>query len=244
MTTAATPISKPVSGHPAPVAEHWWLLLVLVSVVAGFWPSFFNRLRAQDLSHSLHGFIATGWLLGLILQSWLIGRRERTWHRRVAMAMIPMAIAMIVTAVPMIQAILRTGQQQPGFQPIARMLVMYDVSTLLLFTGLLSLALVSVRQPAVHRRALSATALVAIPPALARFFNGPLIGLDFTVSLHASFVLGYLILAWLIFDDRRRGVRDRVYPGTLAAIVGIEFLMAPVSTTAAWITFTDTLIRP
>jgi hypothetical protein len=162
MTTAATPITKPVSERPAPIAEHWWLLLVLVSVVAGFWPSFFNRLRAQDLSHSLHGFTATGWLLGLILQSWLIGQRERTWHRRVAMAMIPMAIAMIVTAVPMIQAILRTGQQQPGFQPIARMLVMYDVSTLLLFTGLLSLALVNVRQPAVHRRALSATALVAI----------------------------------------------------------------------------------
>jgi len=243
MTTAASPLTEPVSKRSAPVVEHWWLLLVLVSVVTGFWPSLFKHLRAQDVSHSLHGFTATGWLLGLILQSWLIARGGRAWHRRVAMGMIPMAIAMIVTSVPMIQAILRTGQQQAGFQPIARMLVAYDVATLLLFTGLLSLALANIRRPAVHRRALSATALLAIPPALSRFFNGPLIGLDFMVALHASFVLGYVILGWLIIADRRRGVRDRVYPVTLAALAGIELLMSPVSTTAAWIAFTDVLIR-
>jgi hypothetical protein len=243
MTSVAQPIAKEVVKRSAPVAEHWWLLLVLIAVFAGFWPSFFRHLQAQDLSHSLHGFTATGWILGLVLQSWLIAKGARAWHRRVAMAMIPMAIAMVVTAVPMMQAMLRNGQKDAGFQPIARLLVAYDVATLLIFTGLLSLALASVRRPAIHRRALSATALFAIPPALARFFGGPLIGLDFTVSLHLSYALGYGILGWLIVEDRRRGVTDWVYPFTLVSLAAIQFLISPVSRTASWITFTDVMIR-
>jgi hypothetical protein len=55
--------------------------------------------------------------------------------------------------------------------------------------------LAKVRRPALHRRVWSATARDALYPALARFFGGPLIGLDFTLSLHARFVLGYAILA-------------------------------------------------
>lgn len=242
--TAASPIrTNEMTWRATPIAEHWWLLVVLIAVFTGFWPSFFNHLRAQDLSHSLHGFTATGWLLGLIGQSWLIARGARAWHRRVAMLMIPLAVAMVLTAVPMMQAMLRTAQTNAGFLPIARMLVAYDVATLLIFTGLLSVALTNVRRPAVHRRALSATALYAIPPALARFFGGPQVGLDFTVALHASFVLGYGILVGLIVVDRRRGVTDYVYPFTLASLVLIELLMSPVSSTPAWGVFTDTLIR-
>ncbi|HQY28133.1 MAG TPA: hypothetical protein PK787_05020 [Burkholderiaceae bacterium] len=95
--------------------DHWWLLGVLVVVVAGFWPSLFRHLRAQDLPHTLHGFTATAWLVGLIGQSWLISRGERGWHRRVALAMVPMAVAMIVTSLPMMVAILRSGMASPGF---------------------------------------------------------------------------------------------------------------------------------
>jgi hypothetical protein len=243
MTSSAPPRPKDASPRPSPVAEHWWLLLVLLAVVAGFWPSFFRHLQAKDLSHSLHGFTATGWLLGLALQSWLITTGARDWHRRVAMAMIPLAIAMVVTAVPMMQVMLRAGQQNAGFQPLARTLVAYDVATLLCFTGLLSFALANVRRPALHRRALSATALYAIPPALARFFGRPPIGFDFPVALHASFLLGYGILGWLIVADRRRGVKDFVYPFTLVSLVAIQLLMAPVSRTSWWSMLTDLIIR-
>ncbi|MBL0173551.1 MAG: hypothetical protein IPP90_23255 [Gemmatimonadaceae bacterium] len=243
MTTAAPVSVESLPKRSVPIAEHWWLLAVFAAVVTGFWPSFFKHLRAQDLSHSLHGFTSTGWLLGLVLQSWLMATGARVWHRRVALVMIPMAVALVVTAVPMMQAMLRTGQAQPGFQPIARMLAAYDAATLLCFTGLLSVALVNVRRPTIHRRALSATALYAIPPALARFLNGPSIGLDFTVALHASFALGYLILGWLIVEDRRRNVPDRVYPFTLVSLVAIQLLMSPVSTSPWWVALTDAMSR-
>ncbi len=223
--------------------DHWWLLGVLVVVVAGFWPSLFRHLRAQDLPHTLHGFTATAWLVGLIGQSWLISRGERGWHRRVALAMVPVAVAMVVTSLPMMVAILRSGIASPGFQPLARLLVVIDVVSLLVFTGFLSVGLVNVRRPAVHRRALPATAMLAIPPALARFLSGPLIGLDFSIALHASFFLPYAILGWLIWRDRRDGVRDAVYPVMVGLMLALELLMAPISTTAQWITFTDWMAR-
>jgi len=237
MTTALTAV-------PAKARDdHWWLLFVLAVVVAGFWPSLFRHMRAQDIPHSLHGFTATGWLVGLIGQAWLISRGERGWHRRVALAMIPMAIAMIVTSMPMMTSILRAGMAQPGFQPLARELVVIDVVSLLMFTGLLSVGLANVRRPALHRRALPATAMLAIPPALARLLAGPIVGLPFPVALHASFFLPYGLLAWLIWRDRRDGVRDAVYPVTLTLLVALQLTMAPVSTTAWWIGFTDWMAR-
>jgi hypothetical protein len=132
MTSVSTPLTNDAVTRSKPLAEHWWLLLVLV---------------------------ATGWPLGLVLQSGLIARGARRWHRRVVMLMIPLALAMVVTAVPMMQVMLRSGQQNTGFQPIARMLVVYDVASLLCLTGPLSFTLANVRRPALHRRALSATAL-------------------------------------------------------------------------------------
>ena len=223
--------------------DHWWLLAILGVVVLGFWPSFFRHLRAQDLAHSLHGFTASGWLAGLVVQAWLIARGARVWHRRVAQVMIPMAIAMVVTSMPMMQSLLRAGLANAEFLPLARQLVVYDVTSLLLFTALLSVALANVRRPAIHRRAVAATAMLAIPPALARFLSGPVVGLPFMAGLHGSFWLGNAIMIWLIVRDRRDGVRDWVWPIVLGCMVALEFSMAPVSTTRWWMALTEAAAR-
>lgn len=233
----STPLRR--TGRP----DHWWLLASLGVVVLGFWPSFFRSLRAQDLAHTLHGFTASGWLVGLVLQAWLIDRGERAWHRRVAQVMIAMAVAMIVTSIPMMESILRGGMANPGFRPLARMLVVYDVTALVLFTALLSVALANVRRAAIHRRALGATAMLAIPPALARFLSGSLVGLPFMTGLHASFWLGNAIMLWLILRDRRDGVRDVVWPVVLGCMIALELYMGPVSRTAWWAAFTDAMAR-
>ena len=120
---------------------------------------------------------------------------------------------MIVTSLPMMTSILRAGMAQPGFQPIARVLVVID----------------------------------AISPALTRLLAGPLVGMPFPVALHASFFLPYGLLGWLIWRDRRDGVRDWVYPITLALLAALlaalELTMAPVYTTTWWIGFTDWMAR-
>lgn len=236
-------MSGSLTGNAKARDDHWWLLLVLTVVVAGFWPSLFRHMRAQDVAHSLHGFTATGWLVGLIGQAWLVSRGQRIWHRRVALAMIPTAIAMIVTAVPMMRSILRAGLANADFQPLARELVVIDVHSLLVFTGLLSVGLANVRRSALHRRALPATAMLAIPPALSRLLAGPLVGMPFPIALHGCFALPYGLLGWLIWRDRRDGVSDRVYPVTLALIAALQVSMGPVSTTAWWIALTDWMAR-
>lgn len=243
MTTAAAPAPIAAAGpRSSPVAEHWWLLLTLAVIVAGFWPSFFDRLRAQDVAHSLHGFTSTGWLVGLIVQSVLIARGARAAHRGVALAMIPMAVAMVVTAVPMMGAMLRTGIAEPGFMPIARVLTVVDVVSLALFVGLLSVALVNVRRPPIHRRALASTALLGVSPGLTRLLAGAF-GVPFMVALHASFIYVYAVLAWLIWQDRRAGVRDRVHPVVLVLVAVMQLVMVPLAATGWWSAVTDSLAR-
>ncbi|HPV75822.1 MAG TPA: hypothetical protein PLX31_13040, partial [Gemmatimonadaceae bacterium] len=114
---------------------------------------------------------------------------------------------------------------------------------LVLFTALLSVALANVRRAAIHRRALAATAMLAIPPALARFLSGSVVGLPFMTGLHASFWLGNAIMLWLIVRDRRDGVRDLVWPVVLGCMIALELYMAPVSRTAWWGAFTDAMAR-
>ena len=111
--------------------------------------------------------------------------------------------------------------------------MVYDVTSLLLFTALLSVALANVRRPAIHRRALAATAMLPIPPALARFLSGSLVGLPFLDGTARS-LARQCDHGLLIVRDRRDGVRDLAWPIVLACMLALEFAMAPVSRTAWW----------
>lgn len=222
--------------------DHWWLLGLLALVLAGFWPSFFRRLWAGDLAHTLHGFTASGWVLALAAQSWLISRRLRQWHRRLAVAGILLAMASIMTAAPMIPAMLRASRGT-GFATWGLRLALYDTVTLAWFAGLVATGLANVRRPALHQRCLLATAALAIPPALSRLLARPPIGMDFGWAVHASFWAADALLAWLWWRDRRAGDGETApYAATLALLVAVELVLAPAAASETWRAITAGLV--
>ncbi len=219
---------------PRKADDHWWLLGILVFLVAGFWPSFFRHLWAGDLAHTLHGLTATGWVLALTGQSWLISRHQRVWHRRVAVIAILMAIGSIITAAPMIPAMVRSSRGT-DFATWAMRLSVYDTVTLAWFAGLLAVGLANIRRPALHQRCLLATAALAIPPGLSRLLARPPIGMDFGWAVHVSFWIANGLLLWLWWRDRRAGVKETTpYATTVALIVALEITIAPIAASAAW----------
>jgi len=214
---------------------HWYLMGALVAIMAGFWPSFFRPLSGGSAWHTLHGVTATAWVVALILQSWLMARGLRIWHRRVAWGALALLPVLIVSALYMVQ-VMQTNPAMPPFLP--PLLAFIDIPSLAFLILLVTLALLNVRRPAAHKRFMAATVLLGFPPALGRLYARVLAPwLDFMQALHGSFLTVELILVVLIIGDRRAGQRHLAYPMSLAFFIAVHALMIPVSASAGWQSF-------
>ncbi|MCC7180289.1 MAG: hypothetical protein IT177_18060 [Acidobacteria bacterium] len=211
---------------------HWYLTAALTSIVAGFWPSFFQPLGAGDVAHSLHGITATGWVVALIVQSWLASRGHRAWHRRVAIGALLLLPVFVASALQMVHAMFLNPNMPPG---LARQLAFIDLPSVAFLLVLVALALWNVRRPAAHRRFMAATVLLGLPPALGRLYARVLAPqVDFMGALHGSLYTVEAILVVLIVSDWRAGQRRLAYPLSLAFFVALHAGMAPVAASEAW----------
>ena len=75
---------------------HYFVALVLVVILAGFWPSYFTLVGQVPPAFHVHAATATGWVLLLLVQSVAIHARRNAFHRMVGKAsfiMFPLLIA-------------------------------------------------------------------------------------------------------------------------------------------------------
>lgn len=61
----------------------YWVLLVIVVTVLGFWPRYFSSINTASFAFHIHGITATAWILLVGFQSWTIHHGKRKWHRKV-----------------------------------------------------------------------------------------------------------------------------------------------------------------
>lgn len=211
---------------------HWYLLLALAAIVAGFWPSFFRPLGSGDFAHSLHGVTATLWVVALIVQALLIRNGLVLWHRRVARGALLLLVVLVVSALQMV-AVMFSNPEMPPFLP--PLLAFIDLPSVVFMVVLVSLALRNVRTPAAHKRFMAATVLLGMPPALTRLYARVLAPhVNFMQALHGSFVTVELVLLALIVSDLRAGERRLAYPLSLGFFALVHALMQPVAASAGW----------
>jgi uncharacterized membrane protein YozB (DUF420 family) len=210
---------------------HWYLLAALAAIVAGFWPSFFRPLGAGDVSHSLHGMTATGWVVALIVQAWLASRGHRAWHRRVAIGALLMLPVFVVSALQMVHVMFLNPDMPPFLAPLLAFIDLPSVAFLLV---LVALALRNVRSREAHKRYMASTVLLGLPPALTRLYQRILPEAGFMIALHASLFTVEAILVILIVADWRTGQRRLAYPLSLAFFVLLHAAMVPVAASATW----------
>ncbi len=214
---------------------HWYLLAALAAIVAGFWPSFFRPLTGGSTWHTVHGLSATAWVVALILQSWLMARGLRVWHRRVAWGALALLPVLIGSALYMVQAMQHNPAMPPFLPPL---LAVIDLPSIAFLIVLVTLALLNVRRPAAHKRFMVATVLLAFPPALTRLYARVLAPhVDFMQALHGSFLTVELILLVLIVGDYRTGQRQLAYPLSLVFFVAVHVAMGPVASSEIWRSF-------
>lgn len=214
---------------------HWYLLAALAAIVAGFWPSFFLPRTGGSTWHTVHGVSATAWVVALIVQSWLMARGLRVWHRRVAWVALAMLPVMVISALHMVQVMQSNAAMPPFLPPLLAFIDLPSIACLIL---LVTLALLNVRRPAAHKRYMVATVFLAFPPALTRLYARVLAPqVDFMQALHGSFLTVEVILIALIIGDFRAGQRHLAYPLSLLFFVAVHLAMGPVASTESWQSF-------
>lgn len=236
MTAVTNTYRSPALSPPAAPSyahAHWYFLAAFIAVIAGFWPTFFQPMGSGTWLKNIHGLTASLWYIVLITQSWLMSRGLVRWHRRVAMTVIVLLPALSVTALGNTSRMLfDSAIPEPGRPVIA----FIDFQLIAQLWVLVVLGVRNRRTPPAHKRFMAATALIGLPPALARLFLN--LGLRALGPIHTPLLVCNLILALLIIVDWRRGERKRLaYPLLLGWNLVIQLVIAPLSATEEWLAF-------
>lgn len=220
-------------------------VLMAVIVFVGFSPTFYLRSyfgapRSINGATTLvpltivHGLVFTSWVLLFVVQTSLVASRRVALHRRLGIAGVVLAAAMMVLGMMTAFGAAGRGSTAPGFTPIEFLVVPFF--DLVLFTGFVTAAVLRRREKEAHKRLMLLAYVSIIPAAVARIRGLALLG-------PALFVLAFLLpIAGVIYDYRSRGRVASVYWWGLAILLLSVPLRIAVSGSAAWQAFATAFV--
>ena len=189
-------------GLPYPRAP-FYFALVLLTAILGFYPTYFSRLGQTDAVHHFHGVMASLWMLMLIGQSALVRTRRIALHRVIGRSSLLVVPLFLVSGVLVVHTML--ASTEPFNRTYGARLAFIDLTTMIYFAAAYALAIAYRRQVQLHARLMASTAILVLPPALARalLFFGPGIH-GFDAAFHGAYLICDLVVMALLVDDARR----------------------------------------
>lgn len=195
-----------------------YLAGLLALAVLGFYRSYFARLLGTDAVHHLHGATATAWLVLLCVQAGLYRTRRLVLHRQLGRWSPVLVGLFLLSGVLVLRRML--GSPDGFSQAYGMRLSFADASSVAYFALAFGLALHFRRRLQLHARFMVSTALLVLPPALARAAGQYLPGIDsFEAAFHTGYVASELMVLGLIVHDLRHGGWRWPYPVLLAVML-------------------------
>lgn len=158
------------------VTRSWFHVVMggvaLAAVLLGFGYTYMlpmarGSFRAPFAVH-LHGALALSWVLLFLAQPILVRLRRVTWHRRIGVAAVPLAVAVVITMIPasafQVQRELRDGLGDAAYSGMLGVLTSGAV-----FVALVTAGYLTRRNREAHARWMLLATLVVIWPAWFRF---------------------------------------------------------------------------
>lgn len=215
-TTSAEITTKPFYPN-----AYLYFGLAFLIMVAGFFPSYFQKLGETSLAHHFHGITASLWMLLLVIQPLLYKSGNMQWHRMLGKSSFILVPLLIVGGLVMIHVMMNEGNYPPlvPFQ-----LGFIDFFTLGQFALFYILAIKNISDTQYHARYMACTIFGPFIPAITRLlFWVP--GVDsFSISLNLSYFIVEIVLLMLILDDKRRGKIRLPYP-LMLGFIGVQHLI-------------------
>lgn len=180
-------------------------MLLVPLTFLGFYKTYF--IQFPDFEDNItgyihvHAFIASLWILMLIVQPILILNKKNHLHKRLGKLSYIVFPLLILSFIPQMIKIINSGDPQNIFFPLA------DCISLVLFY---TLAINYRRNQAKHMRFMIGTAIVFLGPTIGRI--GPnILDLSYTLTQNLQYTIIYLILVGLIFWDRKNDKNPQPY---------------------------------
>jgi hypothetical protein len=228
-----------------------WMAGACVAVAfSGFAPTYWLRLangsfHAAPIIH-IHGLLFSTWTLFFLAQTWLVARGDVARHRAMGLAGISLATAMcIVGVLAAIRAMAHATEL--GLEEQGRAFSIVALSAIVFFGVVVALAIVNVQRPEAHKRLMLLATVSILQAAVGRWFFvlvGPAAtrGLSpaetgpgpVALSIPPGLLVDLLIVAAMAYDWRTRGKPHAVYLVGGAALLILQLIRAPLSTTPAW----------
>jgi hypothetical protein len=229
--------------HPHPW-DRWlpaaFLAVAWVSIFFGFNPSVSARYAgAADFPApwmlQLHVFVATGWMLGLVLQVTLIRASRLHLHRRVGLGMMALAPVVVVTAIG--AEVVSQGFYTPMFAENIRFFI-EPIVQMLVFAGCIGAGWLMRRNTAAHKRLMLLGTTAVLVAAYTRWWGEGLynvVGDGFWGMIIHNYAGPDVLMALLVGYDlvTRRRVH-RVYSIGVPLILVSQLAASAIYHSDAW----------
>jgi hypothetical protein len=218
-------------------------VLAAMSVVAGFFPTYFRplatgALEIPPLVH-FHGMLFLAWTVLFVVQPVLVRTGHTPWHRRLGQAGGALAAAMLVTGVAVALAV-AARSVAAGDADDGRAFLLITLTDMLLFGVLVGCAIGLRRRVQAHKRLMLLATAALLPAAFGRLFWFGL-GIEHPAAMHIG--ADSFLLAGVLFDYRlgRRIHSAYLWGGGL--LVGVHVLRLLVLESRAWFAVADWILR-
>ena len=220
------------------------LAIGIIGFAPTYWvPLFAGRLDIAPLSH-IHALLFYGWLVLFLRQSQLAASGSIARHRELGVAGVALATAMCFAGLGMAVTGIKQGDAA-GFGQEARAFAIVPLTGIDLFAVLFIVALLNVARPAIHKRLMLVNTAALLQAAVGRLFlmfivplpstgGGPLRPPPVAVTIIAALIVDLLIVWGMVHDRRTQGRVHPAYWIAGGAVLAVQLLRVPVSTTQAW----------
>jgi hypothetical protein len=195
---------------------HYYVGVVLLVILTGFWASYFRVIGGMPFAFHVHAFSSTSWLLLLILQSVAIHQRYNAFHRLAGLASLGLFPLLIVGFVMIINvsAARYSAEENPFIMLLGPSFGIGMIIAIAAYLTLFYSALRHRRNIRLHAGYMLATPLILFESPFSRLMDqafpwmnfigseGPMAVLD---SIAISDGLAILFAMTLYFMDRKHG---------------------------------------
>ena len=218
--------------------RHAGLLLafLLLCTVAAFWKSYITTLHdlPEHFGWALHAHavLMGGWVLLLCVQAWLVRSGQWQLHRLIGRASFLYVPITLVSGVATMRESMMRGPGEVAVE--AARDATFQHMMLASFALTWGLGIAMRRRPALHVRYMISTVFAMGSAIFFRIFAFLVPGYeDFDRAAHANFAVMGLLLAALLANDWRKGLRRSPY-WVITVLLFVQFLAYRLVSDAPW----------
>lgn len=228
------------NNHPPKIRfekSGYYFIGLVVMVILGFWPSyfskFFNGTANFNFYFHFHALMMSLWILALIIQPILIRKKKLSIHRLIG-KLSYVLMPLLFTSIILLKHYRIGGQVTEGLGAS----LWLQLKDLVIIGIMYGIAIKYRHNIQIHARAMIATGIVFIEPALARFVIGSVFPEEYMLPAFLTTIgLIYALLIALMIMERKQKSGRWIFPLVLILYIIFHNLYLFKISAPAWDAF-------